>query len=142
MSNANIKLLQDAFDAFKRGDIQAVIDALTEDVTWGLAGRSEDVPFLGIRHGKAGALEFFRVLGEVQTVTAFEPKRYAATEDMVFGWGRTEWTMVGNGVSGDNDWLFTATVRGGKISAFRGYLDTAAMTEAYRAPTVKKVANG
>ena len=38
--------------------------------------------------------------------------------------------------------LITATVREGKICAFRGYLDTAAMSEAYRAAPVKRAANG
>lgn len=139
MSNANIKLLQDAFNAFTRGDIQTVLDALAPDVSWGLVGREQDIPMLGIRHGKAGASEFFRLLNEVQEVTAFEPQTFLAAEDKVFAWGRTAWIMRGNDVVGDNDWLVVATFRDGKVSAFRGYLDTAMLTAAYRG---KRTAGG
>jgi ketosteroid isomerase-like protein len=142
MTDANIKVLQDGFAAFQRGDIQYVLDALTPDVTWGLAGRQQDIPMLGLRSGKAGAAEFFRALGEVQQITAFEPQTYMATGDKVFAWGRTAWIMNRNGVAGDNDWLVDATIRDGKIAWFCGYLDTAKLTEAYRAAPVKKAANG
>jgi ketosteroid isomerase-like protein len=142
MSDANIKLLQDAFDAFKRGDIPAVLDAMAPDVSWGLLGREEDIPMLGIRRGKAGAAEFFRLLNEVQEITAFEPRAYLAAQDKVFAWGRTAWIMRGNGVAGDNDWLVDATFRDGKLTAFHGYLDTAMLTAAYRAaPAAKRAAN-
>jgi hypothetical protein len=143
MSDANIKLLQDAFSAFTRGDIQAVLDALAPDVSWGLAGREQDIPMLGIRHGKAGAGEFFRVLDEVQQITAFEPQSFLAAEDKVFAWGRTEWIMRRNGVAGENEWLVVSTFRDGKISAFRGYLDTAMLAQAYHAaPSARRTVNG
>ena len=142
MSDANIKRLQDLFSAFQRGDIPTILDALAPDVSWGLAGRPQDIPMLGIRHGKAGASAFFRQLAEVQALTAFEPQRYLAAGDTVFCWGRTAWIMNGNGIAGDNDWLVECTIRDGKVSDFRGYLDTALLTEAYRAAPAAKRANG
>src|SRR5256885_666994 len=34
MSNANVTLVQSLYDAFKRGDIAAILDALTPDADW------------------------------------------------------------------------------------------------------------
>lgn len=142
MSNANIKLLQDTFSAFKRGDIQAVLEAMAPDVTWGLVGREQDIPMLGIRQGKAGAQEFFRLLDEVQEITAFEPKTFFAADDTVFCRGRTAWIMRRSGVAGDNEWLVDCTFRDGKISTFRVHLDTATLAQAYRAAPARRAANG
>ena len=142
MSNANIKLVQDVYAAFGRRDIPTVLDALTPDVSWGMIGRAQDVPMAGIRQGKAGAGEFFKLLKETQEITRFEPQKYAATDDMVFCWGHSAWTMRRNGVSGENDWLHVFTIRDGKISVYRAYHDTGMLAEAYHAaPAVKRAAN-
>ena len=141
MSNANIKLVQDVYAAFGRRDIPAVLDALTPDVTWGLVGREKDVPMAGIRNGKAGAGEFFRLLTETQELTAFEPRKFAAADDTVFVAGRAAWIMCKSRVAGENEWVHVFTIRDGKISAFRGHQDTGLLAEAYHAlPAAKRAA--
>ena len=142
MTNTNIKLVQDAYGAFGRGDIPAALEMMTPDVTWGMIGRSKDVPMAGIRDGKAGAAEFFRLLKETQELKSFEPQKFAAADDMVFVAGHTAWTMHRSGVSGENDWVHVFTIRDGKISAFRGHQDTGLLAEAYHAaPAVKRAAS-
>ena len=88
MSAANTKLVQDLYAAFKRRDMPAVLDRLSPDVTWGMVGREQDVPMAGIRQGKAGAGDFFRITAETVEIVAFEPQTFLAAEDKVFVWGR------------------------------------------------------
>ena len=143
MSNANIKLVQDVYAAFGRGDIPAVLGMLAPDVTWGMVGREQDVPMAGIRAGKAGAGEFFRLLKETQQITRFEPQKFSAAEDMVFVSGRAAWIMCRSGESGENEWLHVFTIRDGKVAEYRGYQDTAMLAQAYHAmPAAKRAANG
>lgn len=143
MSNANIKLVQDIYGAFGRGDIPSVLDALAPDVTWGMVGREEDIPMAGIRNGKAGAGEFFRLLKDTQEITHFEPQKFLAVEDRVLVWGRYEWTMRLSGVQGISEWLHVFTVRDGKVGAWRGHQDTAMLAAAYHAVRkVQLVSNG
>lgn len=142
MSDANIKLVQDAYSAFGRGDIQAVLDAFAGDVAIGIVGREQDMPLFGIRHGKAGAAEFFRLLDEAHEITMFEPQRFLAAEDMVFVWGRYSWTMRKSGVSSTSEWLHVLTIRDGKVGDWRGHNDTAMLAQAYHAAPVPKRANG
>ena len=139
---ANIKLVQDTYGAFGRGDIQAVLDGLAPDVTWGLVGREQDLPFAGIRQGKAGAAEFFRLLKETQQLTRFEPKVFRGADDMVFVQGHAAWIMCRNGVAGENDWLHVFTFRDGKVVSYRGYQDTALLSQAYHAAPAGKRAAG
>src|SRR5215470_4554578 len=81
MSTANHALVQDLYAAFKRRDVQTVLDALAPDVTWGMLGRREELPFAGDRHGKAGAADFFRTMAETVEIASFEPQTLLAAED-------------------------------------------------------------
>ena len=143
MSNANIKLVQDAYAAFGKGDIPGVFDMMTPDVTIGIVGRKEDAPFFGMHSGKAGAAEFFTQLDAAHAISQFEPQRFLAAEDKVFIWGGYTWTMRNSGVSKDSEWLHVITIRDGKIAAWHGHNDTAMLAAAYHAaPTAKRAATG
>src|SRR2546421_7849338 len=75
MSSANIKLVQDVYAAFGRGDLPTVLDAMTPDVAIGIVGRQQDAPLFGLHHGEMGAPEFFRLLDEAHEITHFEPQQ-------------------------------------------------------------------
>ena len=131
MSNANLKLVQDLYAAFGRGDIPSILEIMSPDVTMGIVGRKEDAPFLGIRNGKDGAASFFEGLVEAHEIHSFEPLRFLTAEDMVFIWGRYEWTMRKSGVSKQTEWLHVITLQEGKVKSWRGHNDTAMLAEAY-----------
>lgn len=133
MSDANIKLVQDIYAAFGRGDIPAVLERLAPDVTWGLVGSADDVPMAGIRNGRAGAGEFFRALKETQQITSFKPQTFAASGDTVFVAGHAAWVMNRSGVAGENDWVHVFTIRNGEVAAYRGHQDTALLARAFSA---------
>src|ERR1700687_5353718 len=93
MSTANTKFVQDLYAAFTRGDIQTILDNCAPDVTWGIMGRQQDLPMLGIRDGKAAVADFFKTKHDMQDITEFEPKTFMAAEDKVLVWGRYRWIM-------------------------------------------------
>ena len=142
MSNANLKIVQDAYAAFGRGDIAAVIDTMTPDVTIGIVGRRKDAPFFGIFTGKAGAAEFFKELDAAHEIWMFEPQRFLVAEDKVLVWGRYTWAMRQSGISDTTEWLHVLTMRDGKLTAWRGHNDTAMLAEAYHAAPAKRAASG
>ena len=134
MSDQNLKLVQNVYAAFGRGDVPAVIEVMASNATIGIVGRRQDAPFLGIfDDGKAGGAEFFKQLGEAQEFHTFEPLRYLAAEDKVFVWGRYRWTMRKSGVTKESEWLHEITLQGGKMTSWRGHNDTAMLAEAYHA---------
>ena len=122
------------YDNFARGDIAAVLEELSDDAVFGMVGRPSDVPMAGLRKGKSGAADFFRVLKETQELRDFSPLKFASNEDTVFVLGHTAWTMRNNGVTGENDWVHIFTFdRNGKCSGFQGHQDTGLLAEAYHA---------
>lgn len=129
----NVQRVRDAYAAFSRGDIQTVLDTLTDDVQWSIPGPSE-VPFAGDRSGKAEVAAFFQELAQAEDITAFEPKTVMAQGDLVVALGRYAATVKATGKSVDMDWVHVFTFRGGRCAVFDEYYDTAKYAEAFRSP--------
>jgi ketosteroid isomerase-like protein len=60
----NVQLVQQAYDAFRRGDSSAVLKTLSEDVEWLIPGPEHIIRFAGRRRGPQQVGEFFRSLAE------------------------------------------------------------------------------
>ena len=143
MNQNLIKRVQDIYQSFKTGDIPTVLAGLSEDASFGMVGRAHDVPMAGLRKGKAGAAEFFRLLNETQELRSFTPKSFAANQDTVFVLGHSEWTMRRNNVSGENAWVHVFSFNAqGQCTGFAGHQDTGLLAEAYHAAPAAKRAAG
>jgi uncharacterized protein len=132
MSNGNITLVQSLYAAFGRGDIATLVAAMAPDVEWEVVGRSSDYPVLGKRKGPQGVQAFFRLVGEQQQASEFAPGEFHASGDKVFVTGHYAWTIKKTGRKVSADWIHAFTVKGGKVTAFREFTDTAQFAEANR----------
>ncbi len=132
MSNGNITLVQSLYAAFGRGDIATIVAAMAPDVNWEVVGRSTDYPTLGRRKGPQGVQEFFRLVGELQQAQEFAPGEFHASGDKVFVTGHYAWTIKKTGRKVSADWIHAFTVKGGKVTQFREFTDTAQFAEANR----------
>jgi ketosteroid isomerase-like protein len=112
-------VVRQAYEAFERGDIPAVIDVLSDDVQW-------DVPTIlpqgGSFSGKDGAGQFFQGLGEKYEELSIDIQDFVDGGDTVAGVG------VGTGKlrdGGDIEYGFTHVfnVSDGKVTRFREYAD-------------------
>lgn len=71
---SNLSKVQAIYAAFGRGDVPAVLEALSPDVEWEYGGTTE-VPWLQPRRGREGAGEFFRVLMELVELRSLNVKQ-------------------------------------------------------------------
>jgi len=62
-ADVNIDTIGGVYEAFGRGDVAAILDAVTEDVDWGTETSSIVAPWYGVRHGKDAVAEFFDGFG-------------------------------------------------------------------------------
>ena len=122
----NVQAVQSVYAAFGRGDISAVLDALTEDVEWVLPGPPEVIPFAGVRRGREQVLEFFGVLDAALTFERFEPREFMAQGDKVVVLGRSRDRMKSTGRVVENEWAAVFTLKDGKIAKYQVLEDTAA----------------
>ncbi|HEY0079721.1 MAG TPA: nuclear transport factor 2 family protein [Pyrinomonadaceae bacterium] len=133
MSEAeNVQVVQSVYEAFGRGDLPAMLDALAGDVRWVIPGPSE-VPYLGERKGHEGVRDFVVQLTSSVEFEQFEVLEFIAHEDKVVVTGRERGRVKATGRTFDNEWAMFYTLRDGKILSMRSYENTGALLEAFRA---------
>lgn len=127
----NTRLVQQAYESFQAGNIEALLSLLSDDVQWQLP-EIENVPIAGRRQGPEQVAEFFATLANTQEVQAFEPQQFVAEGDQVVALGHYAWRIKSTGRMFESDWAHVFTVREGKIARFQEYTDTAAEASAYK----------
>lgn len=127
----NTKVVKDAYAAFGRGDVQAILDTLDDGIVWkGVYGAGSHVPTAGERRGKAQVGEFFKQVAENVNFSRFEPREFIATGDKVVALGHyTATTPVDKAF--DSDFAMVFTLRNGKVTEFQEFTDSAAINAAY-----------
>lgn len=135
-SARNTQLVQDAYAAFGRGDVNAILDVMADDVVWQpIIGCGPHVPMAGTRRGKDGVREFFRILAENVTFEQFEPKEFVAQGDKVVALGHYRARTTPGGTF-EGDWVMVFTIANGRVTRFREYTDTAAINAAFERAAV------
>jgi len=127
----NTAIAQQAYDNFKKGDIQALLNLMSDDIIWELP-EIEDVPIAGSRSGRDAVGEFFAMMARDQDVIVFEPREFVADGDKVVALGHYQWRVRDTDREFATDFVHVFTVRNGKIVAFREHFDTAAVAAAYQ----------
>ena len=128
----NVKVVQDAYAAFKAGDITTLVSLMADDVSWYLPGPKDILPFVGQRRGREQVREFFASVAEHQEAEQFDPREFVSQGDHVVASGQYRWRVKGTGQSFRSDFAHFFTIRNGKISNFHEYFDTHASVTAYR----------
>src|SRR5687767_11224319 len=107
MSEArNTQVVKDAYAAFVRGEIDAILGMLDDEVSWeAVKGSEGSVPTAGLRRGRAGVAEFFSQVNAHFAFNVFEPREFVAQGDTVVGIGYYEATVKDTGRSIASDWV-------------------------------------
>src|SRR6478752_6925452 len=71
MGDQKIETIQKIYDAFGQGDVQTILDALSDDLDFGSEVDSKIAPWHGLRRTKPEVVEFFQAIGENLEVTEF-----------------------------------------------------------------------
>ena len=61
-------------DVDGKGDVPAILDLVTDDVTWTCPGPTEILPYAQVYKGKEGVAEFFRLIYANKDFPGFEVK--------------------------------------------------------------------
>jgi ketosteroid isomerase-like protein len=133
MSNDLIAKVQHLYASFGRGDLPAILEALADDVSWGIdSSAAAEVPWYGVLNGKGNATKFFTALGEHAEFSRFNPKDFVAVGDHVFNHLEYEATIKKTGKKVSQTSLQHWTFKNGRVVRWRGYEDTALVRDAVR----------
>ena len=123
----NIQTVKDFFAAIGRGDREALLALVAEDIEWIIPG--EDWPLAGTHRGHAGLANLLATASK-SIETSTEPREFVAQGDRVLVVGFARGKIKATNKTFEDDWIFAITVRDGRLTNIREYVDTQALARA------------
>jgi ketosteroid isomerase-like protein len=130
----NVQIVKDFFSAVGNGDKQRVLVLVAEDIEWIVPGK--DWPLAGTHRGHAGLADVLQKASEEIEMTYPKPPEFVAQGDRVLVVGVATGKIKATNKPFEDHWVFDITVRDGKLTKIREYIDTQALARAS-----EKVAN-
>jgi len=124
-ADANSKTIAEVYEAFGRGDVAAILDAVTDDVDWAAEAASPAAPWYGVRHGRDAVAAFFSDFGSIMEVEEFTPVSFAANDTDVLTVVQFRARSRSTGKTAQMNLHHYFKFRDGKIAYYRGTEDTA-----------------
>ena len=129
MSNEeNVQVVENFFAAIGSGDKQALLALVDRGIEWIIPG--EDWPLAGTHRGHAGVAAVLRKAAEEIEMTYPKPPEFVAQGGRVLVVGVATGKIKATTRTFKDDWVFDITVRNGKLTKIREYIDTQALAKA------------
>ena len=124
-SNSPLSVVKQSYAAFGRGDIPAIVNLVADQVDW------EDVcpaslPYSGLRRNPAEVAKFFSESAQVDKIKTFEPREFVVAGENVTVLGYLEGYARDTKQEFRTEFIHLFTVQKGKITRWRGFINTAA----------------
>jgi hypothetical protein len=123
----NIQTVKDFFTAISSVDKESLLALVAEDIEWSIPG--EDWPLAGTYRGHAGLADLLETASR-SIETSTEPREFVAQGDRVLVVGFARGKIKATNKSFEDDWIFAITVRDGRLTKIREYVDTQALAQA------------
>lgn len=130
MTDANVQLIRDLYEAFLHRDIPGIFGAFAPAIE---IVQSSQLPWGGVYRGHDGARKFFTTLtGHITSTVTID--RYVSAGDHVVAIGWTRGTVNATGAAYDVPIAHVWTVHDGTISRVEFYIDVPTMLAALAKP--------
>jgi uncharacterized protein len=124
----NIQVVKNFFAALGRRDKQGLLALSAEDIEWIIPGQVW--PLAGTHRGHAGLENLLRKANEAVETSYPKPPEFIAQGDRVLVVGFATGKIKATNRTFEDHWVFVITVRNGKLTHVREYVDTQALARA------------
>jgi ketosteroid isomerase-like protein len=124
----NVQIVKDFFAAMGRRDTQGLLALSAEDFEWIVPG--EGWPLAGTHRGHAGLENILQKANETVETSYPKPPEFVAQGDRVMMIGVATGKIKATNKPFKDEWVFDITVRNGKLTKIREYIDTQALARA------------
>ena len=124
----NVQIVKDFFAAMGRGDRQGLLALSAEGIEWIIPG--EDWPLAGTHRGYAELADLLQKASETVETSYPEPFEFVAQGERVLVVGFARGKIIATNKTFKDHWVFAITVRNGKLTNIREYIDTQALERA------------
>jgi ketosteroid isomerase-like protein len=133
----NVQIVKDFLAALGSRDKQALLSLVAEDIEWIVPG--EGWPLAGTHRGHAGLENVLQKANEEVETTYPQPPEFIAQGNRVLVIGFATGKIKATNKAFEDHWVFDITVRNGKLTNIREYIDTQALARASEMPASPKL---
>jgi len=123
-----VQIVKNFLAALGGRDKQDLLALSADDIEWIIPG--EDWPLAGTHRGHAGLENLLQKANETLETSFPEPPEFVAQGDRVLVVGVATGKIKATNRAFKDDWVFAITVRDGKVTNIREYVDTQALARA------------
>jgi len=124
----NVQVVKDFFAAIGSGDKRRLLALVADDIEWIIPG--EDLPLAGTHRGHLGLAYVVQKASEEIETTYSESPEFVAQGERVLVVGVATGKIKATNKPFEDHWVFAITVRNGKLTNIREYIDTQALARA------------
>ena len=124
----NVQIVKDFFAAMGSGDKQGLLALTAEDIEWIISG--EDWALAGTHRGHAGLADLLQKASKNMETSFPKPPEFVAQGDRVLVVGFARGKVKATNRTFEDHFVFAITVRNGKLTNIREYIDTQALARA------------
>ena len=124
----NVQIVKNFLAALGRRDKQGLLALSAEDIEWIIPG--EDWPLAGTHRGHAGLENLLQQANETVETSFPEPPECIGQGGRVLVVGFARGRIKATNRTWEDHWVFAITVRNGKLTNIREYIDTQALARA------------
>lgn len=118
------------FSCFGSGDIEGALSYVHPDAIFEAQGPS-NIPIYGNFQGVDGARKFLTIASELFDTEDFQFRKWATSDDFVFGYGYMQHRVRKTGRLFKSEWALVCQIEAGLICSYKMFEDTAALGAAY-----------
>jgi ketosteroid isomerase-like protein len=124
----NVQIVKDLFAAMGRGDKQGLLALASEDIEWIIPG--DNWPLAGTHRGHAGLADLLQMAFGMVEISYPKPPEFLAQGERVVVVGVATGKIKATKKPFEDHFVFVITVRNGKLTNVREYIDTQALARA------------
>ncbi len=124
----NVEVVKNFLAALGHRDKQGLLALSAEDMEWIIPG--ENWPLAGTHRGHAGLETLLQTANETVETSFPEPQEFIGQGDRVLIVGFATGRIKATNRTFEDHWVFAITVRNGKVTNIREYIDTQALARA------------
>ena len=133
----NVQIVKDFFAAMGGSDRQGLLALCAEDIEWIIPG--ENWPLAGTHRGHAGLADLLQKASKNMETSFPKPPEFVAQGDRVLVVGFATGKVKATNRTFEDHFVFAITVRNGKLTNIREYIDTQALARASEMPASPKL---
>ena len=124
----NVQIVKDFFAAIGRGDKQGLLALVAEDIEWIIPG--EGWPLAGTYRGHAELAAVLKKASKEVEMKYPKPPEFVGQGGRVLVIGVATGKIKATNRTFKDEWVFDITVRDGKVTHIKEYIDTQALARA------------